>query len=363
MRILAFVQDAFGGRGGIAQFNRDILSGLAAAPGVTTVAALPRRVVDPAEPVPAGIAWKVGAARGRLAYVATAAVILQRPWDLIVFAHINLLPLAALPRLGRSKSVLLIYGIDAWSPIGADRTRRQLAALDSVLAISDFTRDRFREWSGVDPKRVDLLPCMVDLARFRPGPAPAGLRARYGLAGRRVIMTLARLAGQERYKGIDEVMEAMPGLLGRFPDLVYLVVGDGDDRPRLEARSRALGIAERVVFTGYIDEAEKADHYRLADVFALAGRGEGFGIVLLEAMACGIPVVGSNRDASGDVVRTAGGGIVVDPTDPADLAAGLAAALERPRDVVPPGLARFGREAFLDRLGQVLIDPHRPRPT
>jgi glycosyltransferase involved in cell wall biosynthesis len=72
-------------------------------------------------------------------------------------------------------------------------------------------------------------------------------------------------------------------------------------------------------------------------------------------MACGIPVVGSRRDASGDVVRTAGGGVVVDPDDPADLAAGLAAALRRPRGIVPEGLAAFGPAAFRDGVRRSLI--------
>lgn len=355
MRMLMLMQDAFGGRGGIAQLGRDLLSAVAADPSVRALRVLPRRIADPEGAIPPGIDWRRRAASGRAAFVAATASAFLRPWDRVVHGHINFLPLEGLPRFGRPHTTLLLYGIDAWSPVGGEGMRRRLARLDSVLAISEVTRDRFLAWSGVDPERVGILPCTVDPARFGPGAAPAALAARYGLAGRRVLMTLARLAGAERYKGIDEVMAAMPALLPSFPDLAYLIVGDGDDRPRLTAKARDLAIADRVVFAGYVDEAEKAAHYRLADVFVLAGRGEGFGIVLLEAMACGIPVVGSRSDASGDVVRTAGGGVVVDPDDPDDLAAGLAAALRRPRGIVPDGLAAFGPVAFRDRVRRALI--------
>ena len=138
-----------------------------------------------------------------------------------------------------------------------------------------------------------MVPNAVDLAQFTPGPKNPALLARYNLAGKRVLMGMARLDARERYKGFDEVMDAMPTLLRSHPDLAYMICGDGTDRARLEAKARDLGIAERVVFTGYVDEAEKVDHYRLADCFLLAGWGEGFGIVLIEALSGGtwtIPV-------------------------------------------------------------------------
>jgi len=111
-----------------------------------------------------------------------------------------------------------------------------------------------------------------------PAQNPLRLLDRYGVAGRRVIMTLGRLDAAERYKGIDEVLEVMPSLVHEMPDLVYLILGDADDRPRLESKAKALGLDQHVIFAGYIPEAEKADHYRLADAFVMPGRGVGFGL-------------------------------------------------------------------------------------
>ena len=118
-------------------------------------------------------------------------------------------------------------------------------------------------------------------------------------------MTLGRLVSRERAKGIDEVMEVLPGLARRHPDLAYLVAGDGPDRRRLEDKAAALGIRDRVIFCGRVAETEKAAHYRLADAYVMPSRGEGFGIVLLEAMACGSPVVTSDATSLPEVVGDA----------------------------------------------------------
>src|SRR5581483_442399 len=119
------------------------------------------------------------------------------------------------------------------------------------------------------------------------------------------------------------------------------VVGDGNDRARLEAKAAQLGLSDRVVFAGYVPDEEKAAHYRLADAFVMPGRGEGFGIVYLEAMACGVPVVASKRDASREVVRDGELGIVVDPDAPGELRAGILAVLRCPKGTVPAGLSYF----------------------
>ena len=134
--------------------------------------------------------------------------------------------------------------------------------------------------------------------------------------------------------------------------------GDGDDRPRLEAKAERLGVNDRVVFAGYVPEEEKEDHYRLADAFVMPGRGEGFGIVYLEAMACGVPVVASSADASREAVRNGQLGSVVDPDDPDDLLRGIHEALDTGREV-PEGLAYFSYENFEDRWQRLIKDVGR----
>ena len=358
MRLLVFLHDAFGGFGGIARFNRDLLAGLCAAPGVAAVTALPRLAPGPPEELPEKLEFRHDGLGGRLRYVGAALrLIREHPADLVLCCHLRLLPVAWLAACWRrAPLVLVVFGIDAW-----ERPRGLLLSLlplllrrvDRVLSISRITSERFAAWSGFPAADILELPPCIDLAGFAPGPRDPALEARYGRAGKRVIMTFGRLVSQARAKGMDEVLAVLPALLRRRPELAYLIAGDGPDRARLETLARAPALAGHVVFAGRVAEAEKAAHYRLADVYAMPSRGEGFGIVLLEAMACGIPVVASSRDGGRDAARDGSLARLVDPDDPAALEAAILAALEAPKKV-PDGLDFFALAAFRRRLCALL---------
>ncbi|MEJ2670846.1 MAG: glycosyltransferase [Deltaproteobacteria bacterium] len=199
-----------------------------------------------------------------------------------------------------------------------------------------------------------ILPNAVFQENYGVGDKSEKLLERYGLKDKVVLMTMGRLAAAEQYKGFDEVMDLLPRLAKSLPNLAYLIVGDGDDRPRLEAKAVSLGVKDRVVFAGFIPEAEKADHYRLADAFVMPGRGEGFGFVFLEALACGIPAVGSTLDGSREALRDGSLGILVDPRRPEEIQAGILEALRRPRGVILEGLEYFSFENFAKRCQQIL---------
>jgi glycosyltransferase involved in cell wall biosynthesis len=215
-----------------------------------------------------------------------------------------------------------------------------------VVAISAATAAKFRAWAHPAGQKLQTLPNAIHPEWYGPGPKNPELLRRYGLEGRRVLMTLGRLVSVERYKGFDEVLELMPELVRTMPDLAYLIVGDGTDRARLEEKARALGLDGRVVFAGHVVEAEKADHYRLADAYVMASRGEGFGFVLLEAMACGIPVVASRLDGGREAVRDGELGLLVDPANREQLRAAILEALARPKGIVPAGLDHFSFANF-----------------
>jgi glycosyltransferase involved in cell wall biosynthesis len=210
------------------------------------------------------------------------------------------------------------------------------------------------QWSQLTQKKYFILPNAVIQRHYGVGGKSQALLQQYGLGGKTILLTLGRLAAEEKYKGFDEVMDLLPTLAKEIPTIAYMIVGDGDDLPRLEAKVRSLGIGDRVVFTGFIPEAEKADHYRLADAFVMPGRGEGFGFVFLEALACGIPVVGSRLDGSREALRPGELGILVDPDRPAEIQAGILAALKRPRGVIPEGLEYFSFENFEKRCHGIL---------
>ena len=349
--------DAFGGLGGIAQYNRDLLRALCAAPQVSEVVAVPRRMPAPPEPLPPKLTYLTGGLSGQLRYVGAIIGLLKKDasFDLVCCGHIRLLSVALLAKLvTRAPLVLIIYGVDAWEPIKNPITRYFLSKIDFVVSISEITKQRFLQWSHLTQKKYFILPNAVIQRHYGAGAKSQALLQRYGLAGKTVLLTLGRLAAEEKYKGFDEVMDLLPALAEEIPDIAYVIVGDGDDRPRLEAKARSRGINDRVVFAGFIPEAEKADHYRLADAFVMPGRGEGFGFVFLEALACGIPVVGSILDGSREALRQGELGILVDPGRPDDIQAGILAALKRPRGVIPGGLEYFSFENFEKRCHGIL---------
>lgn len=351
-RILALLSDAYGGHGGIAQFNQDLLGALASHPDVAEIVALPRVMPLRPERIPSRVRWVAQGLGGKAAYLAaTLREVARDPaFDLVVVGHINLLPLSRLLRPWiRAPRAMVIHGVDAWEPTRSPLGNQFCRGVEKVLAVSRVTASRFQGWARVEPARISILQNAVHLDHYGLGPRPPNLLARYGLEGRKVLLTLGRMASLERYKGFDEVLEALPALAAEEPRLVYVMAGDGNDRDRLEAKADALGVRDRVVFTGRIPEAEKADHYRLADAYVMPSRGEGFGRVFLEAMACGIPVVASRVDGSREAVVEGRLGFMVDPGDPAQVLAGIRAALAAPREV-PPGLEAFAYPAFVRRV-------------
>ncbi len=349
--LLYLASDAFGGIGGIARFNRDFATALALHPAVGSVNILPRRVPATPEPLPACVRQAHAPRFGKIGYSLKAVqqTLAGNP-DLIICGHVNLLPLAALVKhLARRpvRLVLVIHGIDVWTPL---QDFPDTGLIDQVVSVSRFTLEAFQSWSGFPAGQCSVLPNTIDLGRFSPGPRPGPLAERLGLGDADVVMGMGRLDATERQKGFDEMLAALPQLIQRRPRLKYLICGDGTDRPRLEAKARHLGLADRVVFAGYVPEAEKVDHYRLADAFVLCGWQEGFGIVLLEAMGCGVPVVASRADGSREAVLDGMLGELADPGDVADLVAAVDRALARPHPFVPPGLAdSFGQETFQGR--------------
>jgi phosphatidylinositol alpha-1,6-mannosyltransferase len=352
MKLLALLTDAFGGRGGIAKFNRDLLTALCSSQSCESVIALPRVVRDEIETLPPKLDYRWQSASSKLSYVGRVlAALFEQRLDGVICGHLHLLPLAIVAaRLRRVPVVLIVHGVEAWQRPARRLLRQLVRRVDAVVTVSEFTKARFLEWSQLTPRQVSVIPNCVDLDRYGHGAKSAGLLARYGLNHHHtVLLTLGRLSATERYKGVDEVMNVLPRLVDRVPSLAYLVVGEGDDLPRLRGRAAELGLGDRVIFAGHVDEGEKREHYWLADVFVMPGRGEGFGIVYLEALACGVPVVASSADASREAVRDGLLGEVVNPDDPEDLVRGILRAMEGPPPHLRENLAFFSVERFENR--------------
>jgi phosphatidylinositol alpha-1,6-mannosyltransferase len=348
-RVLALLTDAWGGGGGIAQYNRDFVRALCAH-GARVDAACYGVARDDGT-LPAGTRI-VHASRSRAGFVRAAA---RAPdCDLVFCGHLHLAPVAAwCARRRRASMWLQLHGIDAWPRPGVLR-RAACGGVRLATAVSRFTRARVLDWWDAAPERLRVLPNTVDEA-FSPGARDAALAARLGIDGGPVLLTVGRLAAAERYKGHDRIIEALPALLADFPALTYVVAGEGDDRGRLEALAAARGLARHVRFVGAVAHAELPALYRLADGFAMPSTGEGFGIAFLEAMACGTPALGLDADGSRDPLADGELGVVCRAEGLVD---GLRTLLEPSRErgaaLAMRVRERFGRPAFEAHVGRLL---------
>jgi phosphatidylinositol alpha-1,6-mannosyltransferase len=175
----------------------------------------------------------------------------------------------------------------------------------------------------------------TDPTHFRPSVDPRALRERFELPdeGTRWIVTVARL---QKHKGMDTVIEALPAILARAPDVRYAVVGTGPDRERLVKLAQRRGLADRVRFIGGIDDQALPAFYGLGSVYVGASRRaerlgvEGFGISLVEASACGLPVVAGDSGGIPDAVRDGETGFLVPPEEPAAFADAICRLLADP---------------------------------
>jgi glycosyltransferase involved in cell wall biosynthesis len=357
LKVLALVSDAHGGFGGISQYNRDALEAMVEFPNVEGIDVVPRLMPSDPGRLPDRITYDNHAAAGKMAFLKATArrSIATRDYGLIYCAHVKLVPAALMAAaLARAPVVLAIYGIDVWEPLGALSSSQIKVGTSHVVSISEITRDRFLDWCPISPDRVHIVPNAIRLEAYGAGPRAPAMTARYGLSGRKVIMTMGRMVGQDRAKGFDEIIELLPDLRTEYPSIAYMAVGDGPDRRRLEARASELGVSDSVIFTGRISEEEKADIIRLADLFVMPSRGEGFGFVILEALACGVPVVASAADGTREAVLNGKLGLLVDPDDPHSILRGIRDGLRRPRGV-PTGLDHFSYQNFSARLQHALL--------
>lgn len=276
--------------------------------------------------------------------------------DVVICGHINFSPIVYFLNLFlKFKFVIITHGVDVWNI----KSRLQLAALrkaDRIITVSFYTRDKILEQLSEVSVKIFILPNSVDGNTFLIKLKPKYLEARHGLAGSKIILTVARLSADEvGFKGYDRVVLALPQILGEVPNAKYLLVGNGDDLPRIKELAKKLGVDDRVIFAGRVSGAELVDYYNLADVFIMPSKCEGFGIVFLEALACGVPVIAGNKDASSEAVLGGRLGRLIDPDSIEEISHATVSALSENLDASDrQGLRRI----ILENYGTQIFEKH-----
>jgi glycosyltransferase involved in cell wall biosynthesis len=186
-----------------------------------------------------------------------------------------------------------------------------MCAVERVIVGSEFARRQAVEQLGVPVERFAVVPYGVDRA-FSPGPRPEALARRLGVSGAPIVLYLGAL---ERRKNLSFLLDVWRDVAETRPDARLIVAGGGSLEAELRGRARALGIETSVIFTGRVPAADKVEYYRLADMFVFPSTMEGFGLVVAEAMSCGLPVVVSDRGSLPELVLPAAGALLAHPSD------------------------------------------------
>ena len=261
----------------------------------------------------------------------------------IIATHPHLAPVAASMRaITRRPYAVWCHGEEVWGKLRRN-VKRALRRADLVFAPSDFTARRVEVTAGLAPGSVVVIPHCLP-------PELDGLLAAERRVKPRQVLTVARLVDVHRYKGVDRVLEAWPRVLERAPGATLVVGGDGNDRARLESIASDLQLTDSVMFAGPVNDDDLLRLYSESAVFVLASRtsftpapeGEGFGLVFVEAAAAAMPVVAGRVGPAPEIVVDGRTGLLVDATEPSEIADVLARLLSDPDTAKAMGSA--GRE-------------------
>lgn len=308
MHVLYLVPDLFG-PGGIARHGRVLCQALLEAGVTLDVLALndsstPRAKDSQALLGFAGLNYR-GCDGHRPTFVRVALQRARRRPVVVLVEHANFSPLGWMAaRVAGARWAVVAHGVEVWQPLSRLRGR-SLRLADQVICVSHFTARRIVQSNRVAPTKTRVLHnCLDPQLKFQNARGP-----QEGLS----LLTVGRTTLEERYKGHDRVIRALPQLLGRFPGLTYHIVGDGSGRPELQELAKQQGVDGSLRWSAGLSDEELARCYAQTSLFIMPSQYEGFGLVFVEAMAQGVPVIGGNSDATPEVIADGETGFVVDP--------------------------------------------------
>lgn len=367
MKVLFLYLKAFSFTGGIEKFNRSLLKALHE---LSVDGHMDADAISAYDPKPDEKYFPVlrftGHGGGRPLFVLNALYQAMK-YNTVILGHINLAIVGNLIKLCRPsvRLIVIVHGIEVWYTLTGHK-KRLLDTADVILSVSNFTKEKILEFNpSVLSSKIRIFPNTIDPYFMLPVKfdKPSYLMDRYGLNHhQQVLLTVTRLADSEKYKGYDNVISSIPSIKKKVPALRYLIGGKADsgERQRVEKLIEHFGVCDSVSLLGFIDDAELIDHYLLADIFVLQSRKEGFGIVFIEALACGRKVIAGSRDGSVEALMQGELGKLIDPDDQEGLTKSIVDFLQT-QDYSPQLLQKkvhdaFGFHRYKERLKVLLLN-------
>jgi len=281
----------------------------------------------------------------------------------IILGHLNLSVIAVIVKFLRPsrKVTLICHGIEVFEPVGGLK-KKALEKADRILAVSRFTKSQLVNVQRIPESKVIVFPNTVDPYFQLPVmfDKPKHLLNRYGITSNdKLLFTLTRLNSNEQYKGYDNVIRILPQLLATGIQVKYIIAGRADEKEgeRIRGLIKELELENHVILAGFIPDEEVVDHYLLADMYVMPSKGEGFGIVFIEAMACGLPVVAGNKDGSTEALQFGKLGTLVDPDNKVEIRDAVLSLLQQEKQsqaIQKNVMQYFSFDQFKKRLELVL---------
>ena len=369
MKVLILATDVFT-RGGIARYTSTLASSLGKMLGRDNVDVLcffdwgGSSAEVPADFRVEGMVSKHSRARhlSRARFLIRAAQAGARHYDVIIANHVALAPVAAMMKLAfRTPYWVVCHSTEVWWGTSPWR-HAALKNADLILPVSRYTGEVVKTLNGIQASRVKVLYNAIPdgfttLLQEAPSASIQGLKQNGPL-----LLSVCSLIQGNEFKGVDTVLRTLPAILQRYPQLRYVVVGEGAIRPSLESMAADMGLAKNVSFVGEISNAELGELYRGCDVFVLPSRGqeqqgqvggEGFGRVYVEAALAARPVISSRSGGAAEAVQDGETGFLVDPTSTEEIAKAVLALLDDPERAAAMGAA--GRQWCLDTFSEEAV--------
>jgi len=308
-----------------------------------------------------------GFSANRLKFI-VEAIKLGGKCNTLIISHINMSSVGLAIKILNPKCrvMLVAHGIEVWRPLTLFK-RMFLKNCDKVICVSEFTRHEIIRRHKVDADKCVIINNAIDPFMSLPDKLSKteSLLARYGITSDNdILFTLTRLANTEQYKGYDQVIRSLGKLKSEFSGIRYVLAGKYDDKEKqrieqLIAEHNAEGL---VILPGFVNEEELTGHFLMADLFVLPSKKEGFGIVFIEALACGLPVICGNTDGSLDAIKCGELGKAIDPDNQTELELEIVKHLKNRHRLTDRArlqqqcISYFNSDNYIQKLEKVLIN-------
>lgn len=306
---LVLSTDVYGGRGGIALYNRYLIKALSGISEIKEITVIPRKIYYNLEKIPPKVIFKKEASNSKFKYIFFFFRLFfkKKKYDIIICNHIHLLPFAWLLKLKyKCKLVLIIYGEEAWNPTKYKLANFLSKKINYLISIRHYTAKKFAQWSKFRIKKNNFfyIPNCIHFRDYGINLKNKKLVKKY--RKNKIIISCGRLDIEDRFKGVDEILEILKDLSKKIKNLIYIVIGDGNDRQRLQEKAKLLNVENLVIFTGYLSEKEKINYLRLGNLMAMPGSRKSFDrypfrFVFLEALASGMQVICPNFQNNSEI--------------------------------------------------------------